>query len=170
MIRNISDGLIGRPISRKEDTRLLTGKGRFTDDFNLENQAYAVMVRSPHPHAVIKSIDIETAQKMDGILGVYIGEDCIMDGLSEIPHSPLPKTDNDLKLRARDDKEVFIGPHMLLPCDKVRHVGEAIAMVVADNRYQAMNAAETINIDFEVLQFNLDGLKAANGGDATFLS
>ena len=73
MIRNISDGLIGRPISRKEDTRLLTGKGRFTDDFNLENQAYAVMVRSPHPHAVIKSIDIETAQKMDGILGVYIG-------------------------------------------------------------------------------------------------
>ena len=52
---------------------------------------------------------------------------------------------------------------MLLPCDKVRHVGEAIAMVVADNRYQAMNAAETINIDFEVLQFNLDGLKAANG-------
>ena len=163
MIKNISDGLIGRPVSRKEDTRLLTGKGRFTDDFNLENQAYAVIVRSPYPHAVIKSIEIEIAQKMVGVLGIYTGEDCVLDGLSEIPHSPLPKTDNDLKLRARDNKEVFIGPHMLLPCDKVRHVGEAIAIVIADNRNQALDAAETIQIDFEVLQFNLDGLKAANG-------
>mgnify|MGYP005689664687 FL=1 len=98
MIKNIPDGLIGRPVSRKEDTRLLTGKGRFTDDFNLENQAYAVIVRSPYPHAVIKSIEIEIAQKMVGVLGVYTGEDCVLDGLSEIPHSPLPKTDNDLSL------------------------------------------------------------------------
>ena len=68
-------GAIGQPVRRKEDQRLLTGKGRFTDDFNLPRQAYAVMVRSPHPHAQILQIDATRAMRMPGVLGVFSGED-----------------------------------------------------------------------------------------------
>ena len=153
---------IGQPVRRKEDQRLLTGKGQFTDDFNLPNQAYAVVVRSPYPHARIISIDTGAAHNMPGVLGVFRGEDCAVDHLTSIPHSPLPKTDNDLKLGAPDGGEVFIGPHVLLPTDKVRHVGEAVALVVAETEAQAMDAAEEVFVDYETLPHNADGLKAAN--------
>ncbi|MCH8859011.1 MAG: hypothetical protein IID54_05440, partial [Proteobacteria bacterium] len=66
---------IGQPIRRKEDFRLLTGRGRFTDDFNLPGQTHAVMVRSPYPHARIKGIDASNATAMPGVLGVFTGED-----------------------------------------------------------------------------------------------
>src|SRR6266540_2104196 len=77
---------------RKEDLRLLTGAGRFTDDFNLKAQAYAAMVRSPYPHAKILRIDSGPARAMAGVLGVYSGADCVGDGLRPIPHNPLPTT------------------------------------------------------------------------------
>ena len=67
---------IGKPLPRKEDERLVTGKGRFTDDFNLDGQAHAAIVRSPHPHARIAAIDIAAAKAMPGVLGVFTGADC----------------------------------------------------------------------------------------------
>src|SRR5829696_5937994 len=93
---------IGRPLRRKEDLRLLTGKGRFTDDFSLEGQAYAVMVRSQHPHARILATHVEEAEALPGVLCVLTGQDCIADGLKPIPHEPVPKTKYDMKLTAPD--------------------------------------------------------------------
>src|ERR1700742_2167398 len=86
---------IGKPLPRKEDARLTTGKGRFTDDFSLDGQAYAMMVRSPHPHARIVSIDTSAAKTMPGVLAVLTGEDCEADALTPIPHSPVPSTKFD---------------------------------------------------------------------------
>src|SRR5512143_4096755 len=89
---------IGHPIRRKEDERLLTGKGRFSDDFNIDGQAYAAMVRSPHPHARIVRIDTSAARSMPGVLGLFTGEDCAADKLGPIPHTPVPATRHDMKL------------------------------------------------------------------------
>src|SRR5271154_5962700 len=121
-------GAIGQPIRRKEDQRLLTGKGRFSDDFILPGQAYAAIVRSPHPHGRIIGIDMRSAMALPGVLGVFTGEDCVADGLAPIPHSPVPSTRYDMKLTGPGGGPVFAGPQMLLPADKVRHVGEAVAV------------------------------------------
>jgi aerobic carbon-monoxide dehydrogenase large subunit len=142
---------IGKPIPRNEDERLATGRGRFSDDFSLEGQAYAVMLRSPHPHARILGIDAASAKAMPGVLGVFTGADCRADELGAIPHDPLPKTKYDMKLHAAGGGAVFFGPHSLLPDAKARHVGEAVAMVVAETVPQALDAAEAVEIDYEVL-------------------
>jgi carbon-monoxide dehydrogenase large subunit len=142
---------IGRPVPRKEDARLITGHGRFSDDFNLDGQAYAVMVRSPHPHARIRAVEAERARAMPGVLGVFTGADCLADNLGAIPHDPLPKTRYDMKLTGPGGGTIFIGPHLLLPANKARHVGEAVAMVVAETVAQALDAAEAIEIDYELL-------------------
>src|SRR5262252_5662148 len=142
---------IGRPVVRKEDERLTTGRGRFSDDFSADGQAYAVMLRSPHPHARILAIDARRAKAMPGVLGVFTGADCVADGLAAIPHDPLPKTKYDMKLQAAGGGALFIGPHLLLPVDKVRHVGEAVAMVVAETMPQALDAAEAVAVDYDVL-------------------
>ena len=126
-------GAIGQPVRRKEDRRLLTGKGRFTDDFSIAGQTYAVFLRSPHAHARILQLEGTRAKRMPGVLGVFGGRDCLADGLAPIPHSPVPSTRYDLKLTGPDDSTIFIGPQLLLPADRVRHVGEAVAMVVAEN-------------------------------------
>jgi aerobic carbon-monoxide dehydrogenase large subunit len=155
---------IGQPIRRKEDLRLLTGKGRFTDDFSLEGQTYAVMVRSPHPHARIRAVAVDEARAMPGVLGVFTGQECLADGLKPIPHDPVPKTKYDMKLAAPRGGPVFIGPHMLLPADKARHVGEAVAMVVAETEERALDAAEALHIDYEELPFVTDQREALAAG------
>ena len=142
---------IGKPIPRNEDERLATGRGRFSDDFSLEGQAYAVMLRSPHPHARILGIDAARAKAMPGVLGVFTGADCDADGLGAIPHDPLPKTKYDMKLHAAGGDAAFFGPQSLLPGDKARHVGEAVVMVVAESVPQALDATEAVKIDYEVL-------------------
>ncbi len=155
---------IGKPLPRKEDARLITGKGRFTDDFNLDGQAYAVMVRSPYPHARIVAVNGEIAMGMPGVLGVYSGADCAADSLKPIPHDPLPKTKFDMKLTGPRGSAVFQGPHVLLPADKARHVGEAVAMVVAETKAQAMDAAEAVEVQYEELPFVLHSEDAMRPG------
>ena len=153
---------IGQPVRRKEDQRLLTGKGRFTDDFSLDGQAYAAMVRSPHAHARIKRIDTAKAKAMPGVLGVFTGADVRADGLEPLPHSAVPSTKFDMKLGPPAGRSLFIGPNVLMPADKTRHVGEAVAMVVAQTRAQAMDAAEAVEVEYEELPFVLhsgDALK-----------
>ena len=125
------------------------------------------MVRSPHPHARIVSIDKSRALAMPGVLGVYTGADCVADGLGPIQHDPLPKTRDDMKLAAPGGGEVFIGPHLLLPADKVRHVGEAVAMVVAETRAQALDAAEALPVVYDELPFVLHSEDAMQAGAAT---
>lgn len=156
---------IGKPMRRNEDARLLRGKGRFTDDFTYPGQTYAVMVRSPHPHARILGIDGTAALAMPGVLGVFTGADVQADGLKPIPHDPVPKTKYDMKLAGPGGTPIFIGPHMLLPADKARHVGEAVAMVVAETEAQAMDAAEAVSVDYEVLPWIADQRVALTLGD-----
>src|SRR5580658_3596861 len=158
---------IGKPMPRKEDARLITGKGRFTDDFNLDGQTYAVMVRSPYPHARIVSIDAAQAKAMPGVLGVFTGADCVADKIGPIPHDPVPKTKFDMKLHAPGGGAVFAGPHMLLPADKTRHVGEAVVMVVAETKAQAMDAAEAVDVEYDVLPFVLHSEDALQPGAPT---
>src|SRR5262245_51746158 len=155
---------IGKPIRRAEDERLITGRGQFSDDFLLEGQTYAAIVRSPYPHARIRGIDSSRARAMKGVLGVFTGADCLADKLGPIPHDPLPKTRDDMKLHAPGGGTVFIGPHMLLPADKARHVGEAVAMVVAETKNRAMDAAEAVEVDYEELPFVIHSEDALKPG------
>ena len=92
---------------------------------------------------------------MPGVLGTYSGADCLADGLNPIPHDPVPKTKYDMKLHAAGGGAVFIGPHMLLPADKARHAGEAVAAVVAESQALALDAAEAIEVEYEELPFVL---------------
>jgi aerobic carbon-monoxide dehydrogenase large subunit len=143
--------VIGKPIVRIEDARLISGRGRFSDDFNATGQVYAVMVRSRHPHARIVKVDGGRAMGMPGVLGVFCGKDALREGLGPIPHDPLPKTRYDMKLHGPGGGAIFFGPHLLLPFDKTRHVGEAVALVVAETDTQALDAAEAVEVDYEPL-------------------
>jgi carbon-monoxide dehydrogenase large subunit len=167
-MRPIEDVLlkaIGKPMRRNEDQRLVTGQGRFSDDFKFDGQTYAAMVRSPYPHARIVNVNKDSVLSMPGVLGVFTGQDALDDGLKPIPHDPLPKTKFDMKLSAPDGTpNVFIGPHMLLPADRARHVGEAVAMIVAETQAQALDAAEALEIDYEPLPFVTDSREAASPG------
>jgi carbon-monoxide dehydrogenase large subunit len=158
---------VGKPIPRKEDGRLITGKGRFSDDFTLPGQTYAAIVRSPYPHARINGIDKTEALASPGVLLVLTGEDILTDGILPIPHNPVPSTNFDMKLRAKDGSHAFTGPHYLLPSDKARHVGEAVAIVVAETAAQAADAAEKVMVDWEELPFVTDTAKAAEPGAPT---
>ena len=98
--------LIGQPIRRKEDRRLLTGSGRFTDDINLPSQAYAAVLRSPHAHARIVSIDTAAARRAPGVLAVLTGSDYAADGLKPLQHGPNGADhfdDRQARFRPRDD-------------------------------------------------------------------
>src|SRR5258708_2527164 len=147
----ISFRSIRKPLVRKEDARLITGRGRFSDDVSVDGQAWAVMLGSPHAHGRIVGIDARGATAMPGVLGVFTGADCLADGLGAIPHDPLPKTKYDMKLHAAGGGALFIGPHLLLPADKARHVGEAVAMGVAETVAPALDAAECGGADYDVL-------------------
>ncbi|MEE2996421.1 MAG: xanthine dehydrogenase family protein molybdopterin-binding subunit [Pseudomonadota bacterium] len=142
---------IGQPVRRLEDGRLLTGRGRFSDDWSLKNQAYMAVVRSPHAHARIRSVDTSDAENLPGVMAIFTGQDCIADELSPIPHSPEPSTKYDMKLHGPGGSDVFIGNHMLLPADKARYVGEALAVVVAETLAQAQDGADAVFIDFDPL-------------------
>ena len=149
---------------RHEDARLITGQGQFSDDFGFPGQTYAAMVRSPHPHAHIVSIDKARALTLPGVLAVFTGADCLADGLGAIQHDPLPKTRDDMKLTGPGGSEVFIGPHLLLPADKVRHVGEPVAMVVAETRAQAMDGAEAVEAVYDEIPFVIHSEDAMKAG------
>jgi aerobic carbon-monoxide dehydrogenase large subunit len=142
---------IGQPLPRTEDARLIAGHGQFSDDFSFPGQTYAAMVRSPHAHARILRIDASAAREMPGVLGIFTSADCQADNLGPIPHDPLPKTKYDMKLHGPGGSEVFIGPHLLLPADKARHAGEAVAMVIAETHSQALDAAEAVEVAYEPL-------------------
>ncbi|MBD08495.1 MAG: carbon monoxide dehydrogenase [Gammaproteobacteria bacterium] len=153
---------IGKPIPRKEDERLLRGQGQFSDDFNLDGQVYAVMVRSFYPHAYIRDIDVSAASEMPGVLLVLTGIDCKEEGIGPISHNPVPSTRSDLKLTAPDGGKIFEGPHELLSVDKVRYVGEPIAMVIAETRMQATDAAEAVFVDYEPIPWVADSQDATS--------
>ena len=163
MTKRSSLAAIGEPVVRKEDAELLTGQGRFSDDVNLPGQAYAVMVRSPHAHARIRGIDVAAAMAVPGVIAVLTGADAIEDGLKPIPHRPILGPP-DIALGKRDASDKFLSSHRVLPTDKARFAGEAVAMVVADSLGAAKDAAERVAVDFEPLPAVTDTSKAIAPG------
>ena len=134
---------IGQPVPRKEDPTLVTGQGRYTDSLSLPGQAYAVMVRSPIAHGVIKGVETDEAKAMPGVLAVLTGQDLIDAGLGLMPSGAAFKN--------RDGSEMSKPQQPPLTVDKVRFVGDPVAYVVAETRLQAEDAAEMVLIDIDEL-------------------
>ena len=141
---------IGEPVRRKEDFRLLTGRGRFVDDVRPPRLAHAVLVRSPHAHARILTIDTAAALAAPGVLAVLTGADCRADGLAPLPHAAGLMGPPDIAVRQPGGPMVTTR-HDALPVDTVRFVGEPIAFVVADTIDQAKDAAELVAVAYEAL-------------------
>jgi aerobic carbon-monoxide dehydrogenase large subunit len=139
---------IGQPVRRREDLRLLTGGGRYSDDINVPGQAYAVMVRSQHAHAKIRSVDISLALIEPGVLAVLTGRDMLADGLKPIPHAVRTGNPADIALDNSDGSPAFIPPHHPMVTDEVRHVGDIVAMVIGTSRNAAKDAAESVVVDY----------------------
>ncbi|AQS56150.1 xanthine dehydrogenase family protein molybdopterin-binding subunit [Novibacillus thermophilus] len=140
--------IFGTPLKRREDPRLVTGNGSFTDDIRFSNALYAVMLRSPHAHAHIKSIDASKAKQADGVVAVYTGRD-VQGKMEPIPTAWLPP-----------DSNIQTPAHPALAVDKVRYVGDAVAMVIAEDRYAARDALDLIEVEYEPLPVVVDQEKA----------
>ncbi|HEV8030675.1 MAG TPA: xanthine dehydrogenase family protein molybdopterin-binding subunit [Stellaceae bacterium] len=142
---------IGQPVRRREDLRLLTGRGRYSDDLNLPGQAYAVMVRSPHAHAMIRRIDTAVARAAPGVLAVLTAEDVEADGLH-----PLPNIANthpaDISIRNRDGSPAVRPQQAAIIGPEVCHIGEIVAAIIGTSVAAAKDAAELVAVDYEVLR------------------
>jgi carbon-monoxide dehydrogenase large subunit len=141
---------------RSEDAPLLTGAGQFTDDLNVPRQAYGVFVRAPVSHAAIRAIDCAAARAMPGVLGVYSGQDAVADGIGTIP--PVAN------FPGRDGKPMFAAGMPILAADRIRYVGEPVAIAVAATPAQAQDAAEAVRIDYEELPSAPDLERALESG------
>jgi aerobic carbon-monoxide dehydrogenase large subunit len=155
---------IGSSPLRREDHRLITGAGTFGDDFALPEQAFAAIVRSPHAHAILRRIERTKAYGLPGVLAVLTAADYLADGLKPLIHSPFTVSPPDITLRNRDGRAVFIAPHYPLANDRVRFVGEGIAFVVAEDLATARDAAELVEVEYEVLAASAEGIDAAKPG------
>src|SRR6201996_6440755 len=134
---------IGQPVRRYEDLRLITGGGRYTDDIVLPRMARAFVLRAPMAHGQIKRIDAAAARQMSGVVLIATGEDLRADGLGDIPCVR--------PLNNRDGTPRHDTPRPVLARDKVRHVGEPVALVVAETLAAARDAAEAIVVEYEAL-------------------
>src|SRR2546425_8539923 len=134
---------VGQSVRRREDPRLIQGDGRYSDDVNLPRQADAVIVRSPHAHARIRAIDASAALKADGVIAVLTGNELAADGVGNLP--------TDTTRKRRDGSAAFATPRPALARGRVRHVGDPVALVVAETREQAVDAAELVTVDYEPL-------------------
>src|ERR671918_2072365 len=134
---------IGQSVTRFEDARLLRGRGRYHEDVNLPGQAYLVVVRSIHAHARIRGVDAREALAMPGVRAVFTAAD-LGDGLGTMKMT--------LKRTRPDGSPMFAPPHRGLAQDRARYVGDPIALVVAETRAQAEDAAELVQVDYEPLK------------------
>ncbi len=139
---------VSQPVTRNEDPRLLRGGGVYTDDRNLDGQAYAVFVRSPIAHGDIKSIGIDAAKDAPGVLAVYTHADIEAAGFGTLP--------NNLPLKGRDGTPLIKPPRPVLATGRVRNVGEPVVAVIAETQAQARDAAELVELDIESLPANTD--------------
>ena len=145
---------IGESLRRKEDYRFLTGAGNYTDDINQANQTYCVFVRSPHAHANIRGIDLTKAKAMPGVVEIFTGKD--IDGkMGGLPCGWL--------ITSTDGTPMKEPPHPILAIGKARYVGDQVAMVIAETLEQAKNAAEAVEVDYDVLSAVSDVRDAAKG-------
>ncbi|HEU5140753.1 MAG TPA: molybdopterin cofactor-binding domain-containing protein [Bacillales bacterium] len=146
--------VFGTPLKRREDPRLITGNGNYTDDIQLPGMLYAAVLRSPHAHARIKRIDVSEAREAEGVAAVYTGQD-LAGKMEPIPTAWLPP-DSDMKTPA----------HPALAVDTVRYVGDGVALVVADDRYIARDALDLIEVEYEELPVVVSQEEAMKDGAA----
>jgi carbon-monoxide dehydrogenase large subunit len=147
---------IGQAVRRKEDVRFITGAGRYVDDERASAQAYAAFLRSPHAHATIKSIDVAEAKRAPGVLAIYTGADVQAAGLGTIKCVA--------PLKNRDGTNFFNPGRPLLALGKVRHVGDPVALVIADSLVAAKDAVELIAVDYMPLPAVIDPAEAVKPG------
>ena len=134
---------IGKPLVRREDQRFLTGAGQYTDDITLHGQTAGVFLRSPHAHARIKSINLEAAKKAPGVVAIFTGQDLADAKIGGLPCGWL--------INNKDGSPMKEPPHPALAQGKVRYVGDQVALIVAETAWQGKDAAELIEVDYEVL-------------------
>ena len=134
---------LAQPVRRVEDPRLLKGSGRYTDDIVLPNMLFGVVLRSPHAAASITRIDTAAAAKLTGIAGIYTAADLSADGVGPLPCAALVEN--------RDGSPQAAPPHPVLAEGAVRHVGDPVAFIVAESIKQARDAAEAIEVDYDIL-------------------
>jgi len=154
---------IGARLLRREDRRLLTGAGSYADDVSMPDQVYGYALRSVHAHARIRSVRIESAKRSPGVLTVLTGEDYAAEGLKGIPHGGMSLKPEDHRVPCftrADGSEAFFAPNIPIIKDKVHHIGEVVAFVVADTLLHAKDASELIEVDYEVLPAVTQGAKA----------
>ena len=147
----MAETLFGKSIKRREDPRLVTGKGNFVDDLKIPFTTHAAFVRSPHAHARIGKIDSTAARKVPGVLAVYTGKDLVAGGVKPIPVGWLLPN-------------IKVPAHYPLAVDKARHMGEPVAVVIAETPYAARDAAELVEVDYDVLPAVPDGADALERG------
>ncbi|MGD9831837.1 MAG: xanthine dehydrogenase family protein molybdopterin-binding subunit [Piscinibacter sp.] len=155
---DMSNSPIGKPILRREDVRFLTGAGQYTDDVVLPGQTYGVFLRSPHAHARIVSIDASKAAKAAGVVAIFTGADLAEAKVGGLPCGWL--------IHSKDGSPMKEPPHPVLAQGKVRHVGDQVALVVAETLLQAKDAAELIEVDYDVLPAVVDITTADQAGTA----
>ena len=148
--------LIGKSVKRVEDNRFIKGEGKYTDDFNMDNQTYAIYVRSPHAHANIKSVNTSRAEAMEGVVKVFTGKDIADAGIV----GSICGWQVDFK-----NGDTMKEPgHPIMVADKVRHVGDAVALVIAEDRQTARDAAGLVEVNYEVLEAVVDPKAATQDG------
>ncbi|MEZ5816190.1 MAG: xanthine dehydrogenase family protein molybdopterin-binding subunit [Hyphomicrobiaceae bacterium] len=152
----MTDQGIGASVKRKEDLRFITGKGQYVDDINRQGQTYAVFVRSPHAHANIKSIATKDALSSPGVLAVFTGEDIAADKVGGLICGWM--------IHSKDGSPMKAGPHPALAQGKVRYVGDHVAVVIAETLAQAKDAAEKVEVDYDVLPAAVDPAKTQAAG------
>ncbi len=145
---------IGKSVKRVEDKRFITGKGKYTDDIILPGMAYASFVRSPYSHAKIKKVDISAAKKMPGVVAIFTGAD--VASLNGVPCG--------WQVNFKNGDTMKEPKHPLLVADKVRHVGDAVALIIAETREQAKDAIEAVNVEYEKLPCVTNPAEAAKPG------
>jgi aerobic carbon-monoxide dehydrogenase large subunit len=138
----VGEYALGQPVARFEDLRLLRGGGRYIDDIVLPHMAFGCVLRSPHAHAKILSIDTAAAEAAPGVLAVLTGADWKASGFGDLP---VPGEDR------RQRANMFRPPYPALVSDRVRFVGDYVAFVIAETTHQAMDAAELIAVEYEPL-------------------
>src|SRR3954471_15583459 len=146
----------GKPIKRLEDQRLLTGKGAFIDDKPEDGALWLYVLRSPHAHAKIVSIDTAEAAKMPGVAAIYTGADLVKDNVGTLPTLDI--------FKRPDGSPMTVPPRRLLAHEVVRFAGEGVAVVVAKSRLEAQSAAEAIAVNYEVLPSVVDPVEATKPG------
>jgi aerobic carbon-monoxide dehydrogenase large subunit len=158
---------VGAPVRRREDQRLLRGRGEYTDDINLAGQLHAVMVRSPHAHANLKSVDTQAAASFPGVVAVLTGHDYSTDGIGDLGHGANPAGAEEWQQPAfvnRDGTEPFDKAQPPIIHDRVRYAGEIVAVVIADTDVAARDAADLVNVEYETLPVVTDALAAIAPG------